>query len=312
MPLIEGNNIEYLANLFADRNVFFFHACQLRDFRTYFQLGGIPSRNLMVLKSANFTQFETDKADKENEVWNLVFGNLWDYGSTFANKMWGENSAPVPNPFGPITLKCEPNILNESNNVSVCLRSAGGIAFNREGEGLSIDDIPRIFYCLNCEDEYKESWLKYSDDLKKEFQINTPNTLNPELSCQTPNELLSADRIIQILVDDIQVNGTPLIHTVKEIVRDFQFDIPVYNRFYHKEFGETRKGILSNLISCASEGLRTFDEIYKHKLCEEPTKEWMGKVNNCGNKYQFDRYLNYLINGTLNEKNTPNNNIKSI
>ena len=95
MPLIEGNDIGYLSNLFSDRNVFFYHACQLKDFRTYIQAVGIPLRNLMDGNQNDFTEFETDAADKENEVWNLMFGNLWDYGSTFANKMWGENSAPV-------------------------------------------------------------------------------------------------------------------------------------------------------------------------------------------------------------------------
>lgn len=301
MPLIQGTDIEYLANLFADRNVFFYHACQLKDFRTYIELGGIPSRNLMESSQENYTEFETDDADKENGVWNLVFGNLWDYGSTFANRMWGENSAPVPNPYGPITLKCEPNILNQSNNISICLRSAGGRGFNRESEGIGIEDIPRIFYCLNCEDEYQESWLKYSDDLKEEFKIETQNTLNPELSCQTENELLSANNIIQILVDDIQVNGTSLLQIVRNIINDSDYNIPVYNRFYHKDHGELRKGILQNLVNCVNNGLTTFDEIYNHETCEELTKEWMTKVNNCGIKYQFDRYLNYLTNGTLNE-----------
>ncbi|MCB0646109.1 MAG: hypothetical protein KDC49_05580 [Saprospiraceae bacterium] len=299
MPLIEGNDIAYLSNLFADRNVFFYHACQLKDFRTYIQSGGIPSRNLMEQNQNDFTEFETDVADKDNEVWNLVFGNLWDYGSTFANRMWGENSAPVPNPYGPISLKCEPSILNQSTNVSICLRSAGGIEFNRGKEGISVDDIPRMFYCLNCENEYQESWLKYSDDLKAEFQIDTANTLNPEVSCQTPSELLSANSIFQILVDDITIDETPLVQTVRDIVNDSQFNIPVYTRFYHREFGDDRKRILSNIISAIALGLETFEDIYGHNICEENTKNWMDKVRACGNSYQFNRYVNYLVNGTI-------------
>lgn len=135
------------------------------------------------------------------------------------------------NPYGPISLKCEPSILNQSTNVSICLRSAGGRGFNRDDEGISVDDIPRMFYCLNCENEYQESWLKYSNDLKAEFQIDTPNTLNPEVSCQTPTELLSADSIFQILADDIVIDDTPLIQTVRDIVNDSQFNISVYTRF---------------------------------------------------------------------------------
>lgn len=299
MALIEGKgDIEYLANLFADRNVSFYHACQLKDFNTYLELGGIPSRQLMEQNEQLFTNFVTDDSDKENEIWELVFGNLWDYGSTFANKKWGKNSAPVPNPYGPITLKCEPSVLKEAENISVCLRSTGGKGFNRTQEGIVIGDIPRIFYCLSCEDEYQESWIKYSNDLKKEFGINAQDSLNPELSCKVKNQLLNFDNVFQILVDDIQLGDTKLIDVVKNDVKEHGLKIPVYTRFYHKTDSSIRKQILYNLVICSTNGLNTFDEIFESDLCEFETKNWMVKVNKCGIKYQFDRYMTYLANGT--------------
>ena len=40
--MITGNDIQALVRLFEERGVTLYHACQLLDFQSYFELGGIP------------------------------------------------------------------------------------------------------------------------------------------------------------------------------------------------------------------------------------------------------------------------------
>ena len=85
MPLIKKDDIPALVDLFTKRNVTIHHACQLQDLKTYIQLAGIPSRNLLEASGGAYTPFDTDATDKKNEVWTKVFGNLSDFGVWYAH-----------------------------------------------------------------------------------------------------------------------------------------------------------------------------------------------------------------------------------
>ncbi len=84
MSLIQNSEIVSLIDLFNRREAKIYHACQYRDFKTYLELGGVPSRNLMESSGLPYTSFDTDDEDKTNEVWAKVFGNLSDFGFAFA------------------------------------------------------------------------------------------------------------------------------------------------------------------------------------------------------------------------------------
>ena len=84
MPLITKDRIPELTNLLTNKGINLFHSCQLADFESYLKLRGIPSRNLIRKNEYEFTEFDTDENDKENEIWDKVFVNLSDFGNYFA------------------------------------------------------------------------------------------------------------------------------------------------------------------------------------------------------------------------------------
>ena len=138
--MITGNDIQALVDLFEERQVFLYHACQLIDFESYISLGGIPSRALLESRQVEFTPFQTDAIDRENSMWDKVFVNLSDFGRSFA-----QGAKNVPNPYGPILFRLRPSALLEASDVAVCLWSAGAKGFNREREALkTLEDINRL------------------------------------------------------------------------------------------------------------------------------------------------------------------------
>ena len=114
--MINYDEIQSLVTLLQKRQTLINHACQLIDFESYLALGGIPSRALLADSKLPFTPFETDTIDKENRVWDKVFGNLAEFGEIFANgKPW------PPTVYGPIQLQLNPEVLLEASDVAVCL-----------------------------------------------------------------------------------------------------------------------------------------------------------------------------------------------
>jgi hypothetical protein len=125
------NKIEGLVALFRARGVSLYHACQYKDFVSYLELGGVPSRFVLAHGGLESTPFATDEADQKNGVWDKVFFNLEDFGCTFAN-----GGRAVPNPYGPVLLRLRPSVLLGAKDVAVCLRSAGTRGFDRRRESL--------------------------------------------------------------------------------------------------------------------------------------------------------------------------------
>jgi hypothetical protein len=131
--MFQGEEIQKLVELLKERDAYLYHACQLLDFQSYLNVGGIPSRSHLESNRQLYTGFETDEKDRSRQVWDKVFGNLEDFGRTFAS-----GKPAVPNPFGPILFQIKPEALYEATDVAICLRSAGRPGFNRENEALTV------------------------------------------------------------------------------------------------------------------------------------------------------------------------------
>ena len=191
MPTITGNEINILIDIFNERGVRFYHACQYKDFKTYLRLGGVPSRNLMENSGLDYTHFDTDDVDQDNSVWDKVFGNLSDFGLGFAMFNHSEHTAPLPNPYGPILLVFKPEVFLSAYDVAICLRSAGANRFNRENEALLVEQVNKIFRYENVNEAIypsDRSSIKWKDALQEAFGIRGASS--PEVSCIVNNEVL--------------------------------------------------------------------------------------------------------------------------
>jgi hypothetical protein len=248
MPTIQGEQIKGLVELFKSRKVKLYHACQLVDFKTYLELGGIPSRNLMELSDSSHTAFDTDETDKKNEVWDKVFLNLEDFGYGFAQGKRNVTTAPVPNPYGPILLVFKPEILVEATDISVCLRSAGATDFNRDAESLvSIEEINRIFvHELNTAPyDLAKTYVKFKNALQKEFPDR--QAMSPEINCMTADEVLSFTHLDAIIVDAYFINEKPLTDEVEWLKTENNLSCPVWKRFYNNDRPKIKQE-LANLL----------------------------------------------------------------
>jgi hypothetical protein len=300
MSVISGVELENVINLFQTRGVKFYHACQYKDFKTYLQLGGVPSRNIMKSSGLPYTVFDTDETDQKNEVWNKVFGNLSDFGFRFAQSKSNNNTAPTPNPYGPILLIFYPDVFREASDIAICLRSAGGRNFNRDRESLSsVDEVNRIFeYTVeNAPNEKAKSYIKFSPSLRQEFNDN--NAMSPEVSCTVSDEILSFNYLNSIIVDSYEINGITLIRKVKEVIRNCEINCQIWERRYSEGRKEIKTQI-ANLLLHNPNPMNLSDIINSTETSEllkslairwrEGTVEW-----------QYKRYAKYLLSGTLLE-----------
>jgi hypothetical protein len=295
MPTIRGEEVTELIDLFNQRGVKFYHACQLKDFETYLQLGGIPSRLLMQTERLPYTAFETDEIDQQNRVWDMVFGNLSDFGYAFANGNWRENTAPIPTVYGPILLITSPDIFREANDVAICLRSAGGRAFNRERESRGIGEVERIFThsIESAPTIYARAYIKYSNDLRKEFNDN--NAMSPEISCIVDNQRLSLNYIERIIVDRYHIEGQPLREHVLRLAMG-ELIQPIWER---RPYKDERIVIINEVISLIRNEVPSLNNLIENQLLSDYTRDWANRIRLSGNEYQYLRYARYLREGTL-------------
>lgn len=287
--MITGNDIQTLVDLFADREVSLYHACQLLDFQSYIELGGIPSRALLENRRAKFTPFVTDDTDSENNVWDKVFVNLEDFGESFAR---GKRS--TPNPYGPILFQLRPSALLETSDVAVCLW-AGAKGFNREREALNtIADVNRLF--LNSSDApFPESThVKFQNQLAKEF--GKQKTQGPDISCTVPDGLLSVKDTIVVWVDPYIVNNHRLLDWVTKITRKYQGQ-------FHIRLRNCQDNLRTNLYNEIAERIigkiPSLNALVQDETCSPLLRNWAKQICMADLEWQFQRYAKYLHEGTL-------------
>ncbi len=294
--MIIGNDIQSLVNLLLERNVSLYHACQLIDFESYLALGGIPSRALLENKELPFTPFETDTIDKTNEVWDKVFGNLKEFGEIFASGMpW------PPTVYGPIQLQINPSALLEASDVAICLRSAGAEGFNRESEGLTIDEIDRVFYHSRNAPFPESTRVKSQRLLAEEFGKTKPQS--PEISCSLPNQVLPLEYIIATLVDPYVLNSRSLWDIVLDIVGNSpDLNCRIESR-HCKE--SSRECLYSEIAECVREEIPSLYNLARDSTVSSTLREYAGQVvKNSEAERQFNRYIKYLMHGTLGPMKT--------
>jgi hypothetical protein len=305
MPLISGLELGRVIELLENRGVHFFHACQLKDLRTYLDLGGIPSRHAMQEAGRPFTQFDSDQADQASGSWSKVFGNLSDFGWGFAR---GNNTSAVPNPYGPILLVFDPHALESVDDLAICLRSAGIQGFNRTAESLaSAAEVDRIFTNTYDPDEtYTNAYLKRSEELRAEFgaRVGTAasagwRTLNPEVSCTVSDELIGFEHLIYVIVDSYTKDGTRLIDLVSAALNEHAVNTRVLARNYR--VGANRERILQDLLRSFDNGPISLQQFAGKSYLAPESREWADRVRSRNLGWQFDRYARYLYEGTLSE-----------
>ncbi|MCY3551628.1 MAG: hypothetical protein OXH39_14305 [Candidatus Poribacteria bacterium] len=290
--MITGNDIQSLVNLFEERQVFLYHACQLIDFQSYLHLGGIPSRALLESKQAEFTKFQTDAIDRENSVWDKVFVNLADFGESFAR---GDKS--VPNPYGPILFQISPSALLETSDVAICLRSAGAQGFNREGEALrTVEQINRLFlYPSNVYPLSKRRLIKFGNKLEVEFE--DPNAQTPEISCTVSSGVLSIQKVRLVRVAPYMVNGRSLRNWADSIKKRHGAQFSIYERTHFQD--NSRKLLYNEIVEQIGEEIPSLYAITQDNTCTQPLREWARQISQGDLEWQFKRYATYLRDGTL-------------
>jgi hypothetical protein len=283
MSSISGHSLAQVVAELSRRKVKLYHACQLADFESYLQLGGVPSRNLLATKALPYTTFDTDDRDHENSVWRLVFFNLSDFGYGFAQ---GGNN--LPNIYGPILLCLDPQVMCKATDVSIALRSAGAKNFDRIGEGISADDVPRLFKGADSQR------VKFAQALREEF--GSPKAQSPEMSCSFQDELAPLSHLAYIRVDPYSFSGETLLDAVRRVIGEHNASWCVYKRSC-ADGCEARYGTLLNLILS---GIKSAHGLKLAISDGSPLSNWRDAVLGNGTlPFQFERYVKYLSEGTL-------------
>lgn len=284
--MLQGEEIQELVELLNNRGAYLYHACQLLDFQSYLNVGGIPSRSHLESKRQRYTPFKTDQRDRTNGVWDKVFANLSDFGSTFA-----AGGPAVPNTYGPILFQITPEALLEATDVAICLRSAGGQGFKRESEAFtSVQDVDRLFqYPIG---NSKSHYVKHRKQLQEEF---TPQASAPEISCTLESGLFSLEYVKLVRVEPYLIGGEPLQVKVEKLKSNKGVRFRVFERdldwcpTYTKE-----------LVNILESGVPSLHNLSENSQVSHELRDWAKRVIAQGIAYQFnDRFAPYLYHGTI-------------
>jgi len=282
--MFQGEEIEKLVELLKKRRAYLYHACQLLDFQSYLNVGGIPSRSHLERNSQPYTPFESDQSDHTNSVWDKVFTNVSDFGFTFAG-----GGPAVPNTFGPILFKIRPEALLEATDVAICLRSAGGKGFDREREALnSISEVDRLFK-YPAEDSDKRSYVKNRKELQKDF---TPNASAPEISCTVVSGIFSLHHVDLVRVEPYIIQECRLRIKIEEIISKNGVTFRVFER-------DRCPAYTDELVKIMERGVPSLHDLSKNSNVSQELRLWGKKVIDRELEYQFNRFAKYLYNGTI-------------
>lgn len=223
-----------------------------------------------------YTHFDTDAVDRDNAVWNKVFGNLEDFGFGFAQGKPNPNTAPTPNPYGPVLLVFNPEVFREATDVAICLRSAGGRDFNRENEALSnIATVNRIFKYPNIQDaptEYAKAYIKFSAELRTEF--NDTTAMTTEVSCIVENEMLSFEHLSVIKSDLYVINQISLHEKVRQLKIQHRLNGAVSARRYN----EGRLAIKQEIANLNLNQFVSIPQILANETISEGLRDYATRV----------------------------------
>jgi hypothetical protein len=264
--MLIGNDIGAFIQFLTAHNICFWHACQLIDFQSYCILRGIPSRSLMVQSRLPFTPFESDATDNIRGFDRLVFGNFSDFGQSFQFQ-----GRALPNPYGPIVLKFSPQCFLGSTDIAVCDRSAGAANFNRAAEAMDLMQIQALL-------RQGRGGTNYLDG-------------NTEVSCTTPNQLISFSNLLAIKVDGYEFQAGRLQDLAEAAFRPLNAMFPnprwISRNGNHQLLAELIEAGQGRTITSMQQGLRG-----------TPLDQWAQHLN-LNLNYQARRFANYLNVGTL-------------
>ncbi len=290
--------IPQFVDLLKSKNIKIYHACQYIDFCTYLEIGGIPSRMHMESQELQFTRFETDTTDRVRDVWDKVFFNIADFGKFFAN-----GSKGLPSPYGPILFVFEPEVLFETYEVALCLRSAGEDHFSRSGEALkAVVEVEKVFEKWESDDGTKIRWnVLYGKSLVPHFP-NYPQPGSPELSCAVNSGFVTFKHLSKIEVDPFtftKPNGMSITLTelVRENVKRMNLSTKVFARYFKAQ--NPRQKFYNFFSQLVANETPTLVEIVSDSSLDSELQCWAKAVQDGGLDYIFRRYMNYLREGTI-------------
>ncbi|MBI2776610.1 MAG: hypothetical protein HYX57_05000 [Chloroflexi bacterium] len=282
----------FVAHL-KSRDVSLWHACQLRDFRSYLEVGGIPSRSFLEQSRVEFTPFVTDTTDRSAGVWAKVFVNLEDFGASFAH-----SAEAVPNPYGPIVFQIRPEALLRAADVAVCLRSAGAHDFDRGSESLGPeDDLEALFLHAASAPFPERSMVRHGERLRSAVAPRWPEATAAEVSVTLDPELIPLDEVIAAWVDPIRIEDRDLSSAVEIVAESAGVKIRVRTRYCD----EARRKVLADIVrfidqAASAPSLRMLAG--RADVLPE-TREWSSKLLSRDLGWQFARYAQYLAEGTI-------------
>ena len=287
--MLYQQQIPALVRMLKGRSAQLFHACQLQDFRSYLQLGGIPSRAVLERSGLPFTAFKTDQNDRTNGVWEKVFANLNDFGEAFADG----DRAP-PNAYGPILLRMRPDALHSVDDVAVAVKSAGGRGFNRERESLkSVAEVDWLFAYPASVGHPRSNRLKF----RKALRAVHRDAETPEVSFTLQNGVLPLSHVSSIVVDPYVLDGRPLVDTVRQDLAALGCAARCQQRSIFRDPG--RKPLYAELQACLASGVPSLVGLYRSADSSPGLRIWADGMLTYDLEWQYRRYAQYLRTGTI-------------
>ena len=171
-----------IGSVLFEKRAKFYHAANLRDFRTYCQRRELLARSELTTNPDGYTPFYSDATDQQRNVWNRVFGNLQDYNGLF----WA-NKGCVPNAYGPITMVFGRAVWKASDDIAVTRENAATEGYELDACRMDADELEKCYVkndkwwqlkCYGLEVSFGATTLAFEDIEKIIVDPVTDNFIN--------------------------------------------------------------------------------------------------------------------------------------
>jgi len=284
--MLSKDEINKTVEMLIDRDAYFFHSCQLIDFKTYLLMGGIPTRELLENKKMLFSTYKSDDNLKSNNGTDKIILKFVDFGNQFFHKI-----NTIPNPFGPIVLQIKPDVLLKAQEVTVYKKSMRSKDFDENNTINNVNDIDQLFkYDSNVPFPEKR---QIRDELADYSGYEYDQA--PEIVCTFENDILPIEFVTLASVDQYVIKRRQLSHWSDEMRYATKFTFPTQRRYCPRA---VCVDICADIYSNIVEEIPTLENIKKTSQKVEVQK-WCSLLMETGKEEQFNLFVEYLRNWTF-------------
>ena len=280
--------IHALVDLFNQRGVMLYHACQLSHFEAYLRAGGLaPDAHLQQAAIGGVAEVHGDGKRAVPGSRSICF-RLTDPGAGFARDL--NNLPPIE---GPIVFQLKPAALEHAAEIAICLKQRDAPGFDPDRDTLgSPGEVEHLFKYTREAPLPEKSFLKSPAEIRAAF--NREDAVGPHIYCMPAAGIVPISQVASVWVDNYLIAKRQLRDWVHETQVHFDQRFSIQRRYSPADIG----GLLANEIAASLlAGVPTLAEVAR--TGSPALRKWAQALAEKGLEQEFQAFAHSFREETL-------------